>query len=543
MDIEQFCDPVLQPDTANGYIKSSTPSFIYFVFTITNNGNITDNFILNVNANLPPSAVNLTFSIQTLAGVPITQTGWLQPGESFSFLVRADCPGGTNPNLGNYSLLTASSTVCGNSDSSPIIINTYGGQISGDECDLQITKVSSVNPVTVGTNFTYTITVSNSGNEAEDVTLFDYLPSSLTYVSSTYSTSVAGATVSLAFNPGTNVLTGIYQKSPHHELRNGEYFEVNITVTPSCGATPEIQNHAIVTTSSEDLDYSNNDIFVTTQAESNITPPSISPAAPLLCSGQSITITASLAAAGYGYKWYDAPSGGNLLLTGNPYTTPVLIATTTYYAAIYNLLDTVCESARIPVVITVFSVPVVDVNPENDTVCENETATFSILATGTNPLSCKWQVDTGSGFTDIINGGIYSGATTSTLIITGVPAAMNGYLYRCLVQSGTCGYLTTSNTATLLVNENPLVSVNSAVKCENDPPVIIAATIMQPGTYSYVWTVPSGATNPGNVASFSATVAGTYSVVVTNQSTLCSGSGSGTITVNLNPVTSAVYHF
>ena len=33
---------------------------------------------------------------------------------------------------------------------------------------------------------------------------------------------------------------------------------------------------------------------------------------------------------------------------------------------------------------------------------------------------------------------------------------------------------------------------------------------------NYVWTVPVGATNPGNVASFTSGIAGTYSVVITN---------------------------
>ncbi|WNM21948.1 hypothetical protein [Flavobacterium capsici] len=85
------------------------------------------------------------------------------------------------------------------------------------------------------------------------------------------------------------------------------------------------------------------------------------------------------------------------------------------------------------------------------------------------------------------------------------------------------------------VVQSPTVSVNSPSKCSNDPAVSITATVNPAGTYTYVWTVPQGASNPGNVASFNATVGGSYSVVVTNGSTNCSGSGSGTLTVNPSP--------
>ncbi|AEE51865.1 hypothetical protein [Haliscomenobacter hydrossis] len=45
----------------------------------------------------------------------------------------------------------------------------------------------------------------------------------------------------------------------------------------------------------------------------------------------------------------------------------------------------------------------------------------------------------------------------------------------------------------------------------------------------YVWTVPAGSNNPGNVASFSATVAGVYRVVMTDTNTGCSISAQGEV--------------
>lgn len=45
----------------------------------------------------------------------------------------------------------------------------------------------------------------------------------------------------------------------------------------------------------------------------------------------------------------------------------------------------------------------------------------------------QWQVDTGSGFVDIANGGVYGGATTATLTLINPPTSYASYKYRCVV--------------------------------------------------------------------------------------------------------------
>jgi gliding motility-associated-like protein len=71
-----------------------------------------------------------------------------------------------------------------------------------------------------------------------------------------------------------------------------------------------------------------------------------------ICSGMS----AKLSATGTNgtVQWYDAPSGGNLLATGNPFTTPALTTTTTYYAVD---VSGQCMSAVVPVTVTVSTTP------------------------------------------------------------------------------------------------------------------------------------------------------------------------------------------
>jgi gliding motility-associated-like protein len=71
------------------------------------------------------------------------------------------------------------------------------------------------------------------------------------------------------------------------------------------------------------------------------------------CPG-TITLQASGAASGQSYLWYDAPTGGTPLpgATTGSFTTPPLVASTTYYAVILN---GTCESARTAVTATILN--------------------------------------------------------------------------------------------------------------------------------------------------------------------------------------------
>jgi uncharacterized repeat protein (TIGR01451 family)/gliding motility-associated-like protein len=65
-------------------------------------------------------------------------------------------------------------------------------------------------------------------------------------------------------------------------------------------------------------------------------------------------------------------------------------------------------------------------------------ATFNVVPTtsGTGTaVNYQWQENSGSGFLDISNGGIYSGATTETLTVLVESASLNGNLYRVLIST------------------------------------------------------------------------------------------------------------
>lgn len=134
--------------------------------------------------------------------------------------------------------------------------------------------------------------------------------------------------------------------------------------------------------------------------------------------------------------------------------------------------------------------PTVDTDPTDSTLCVGDDATFSVEASGTT-LTYQWRVNTGSGFLNINNGGVYSNATTDELTITGATAAMDGYTYVCVV-TGACGSPVTSGVATLNVNTLPAITSqpsSSSIPAGGNTSFSVSAT----GTgLAYQWQVNTG---------------------------------------------------
>ena len=90
--------------------------------------------------------------------------------------------------------------------------------------------------------------------------------------------------------------------------------------------------------------------------------------------------------------------------------------------------------------------PTITTQPKNVEVKENETATFTVNAAGTEPLSYQWQkiTDNGSSWMDI------TGETNATYTIATTTTDMSGTQYRCVVKNSIDEV--TSDAATLTVS-------------------------------------------------------------------------------------------
>jgi hypothetical protein len=91
--------------------------------------------------------------------------------------------------------------------------------------------------------------------------------------------------------------------------------------------------------------------------------------------------------------------------------------------------------------------------PGNTTVLEGAAASFAVTTTG-SVMGYHWMVNSGSGFTPVSDGAVYSGSSSATLRILRASAAMNGYTYKVFIVPPTTQAVT-SNAATLTVNAPP----------------------------------------------------------------------------------------
>lgn len=137
-------------------------------------------------------------------------------------------------------------------------------------------------------------------------------------------------------------------------------FSMTVTPTKSANYSFEMQNSCGSTTV-------NTNVIV----DCGVTPTANNAA---ICTGQSAILTAS-GCTGSTYKWYSSATGTTILASNPSYTTPTLTSTNTYYVSCTTTNN--CESIRIPVVVTVNSIPTTPTVATPNPICLGQTATLT----------------------------------------------------------------------------------------------------------------------------------------------------------------------
>ncbi|GGG29402.1 PKD-like domain-containing protein [Pontibacter amylolyticus] len=169
--------------------------------------------------------------------------------------------------------------------------------------------------------------------------------------------------------------------------------------------------------------------------------------------------------------------------------------------------------------ITINPIPTVAVNSPS-TCAGTPVQVTATPVVGTAPFTYTWTVP--SGWT--------GPAPTTASFMTTVPGT-----YTVAVRDAKSCAMSTPVSTTVVVKELPTVTVNDVTVCAGTAATVTATPVDGVGPYRYTWTVPAGATNPGNVASFPTTVAGQYSVRI-QDSQSCSNSEAAVSTVTVNPI-------
>jgi hypothetical protein len=180
--------------------------------------------------------------------------------------------------------------------------------------------------------------------------------------------------------------------------------------------------------------------------------------------------------------------------------------------------------------LTVSQAPQITADPTSQTVNAGQTATFTVTATGTGPLSYQWQ----------LNGINITGATSSTFAKNNVQSSDAGN-YRVVVANSLGS--TTSAAATLTVNIAPSITTQPSSRTVN-PGSSVTFSVTATGTapLSYQWrkngTIIVGATlSSYSMSNVQQADAGNYTVVVSNVAGAITSS-TATLLVNIPPAIS-----
>ena len=249
------------------------------------------------------------------------------------------------------------------------------------------------------------------------------------------------------------------------------------------------------------------------------------------------TATFSVVAAGtapLSYQWQK--NGVNIAgATGASYTTPATATTdngSTFRVVVSNTVGSVTSNAATLTVTAAVVAPTITTQPANQTVTAGQTATFSVVAGGTAPLSYQWQK----------NGVNIAGATGANYTTPATATTDNGSTFDAVV-SNTAGNVA-STKATLTITAAAVVPTITTQPLNQTVAAGQAATfsVVAGGTapLSYQWQ-KSGVNIAGATASSYTTPAtattdsgSTFDVAVTNTVGTVTSSAA-TLTVNPAP--------
>jgi hypothetical protein len=260
------------------------------------------------------------------------------------------------------------------------------------------------------------------------------------------------------------------------------------------------------------------------------------PANQTVTAGQTATFTVVAAGtAPLNYVWQK--NGVNITgASSASYTTPATATSdsgSTFDVVVTNTAGTATSSAATLTVNPAPVAPTITTAPANQTVTAGQTATFTVLAAGTAPLSYQWQK----------NGANIAGATAASYTTAVMTTADSGSTFDVVV-TNTAGTVT-SAAATLMVNPAPVAPTITTAPASQTVTAGQTATftVVAAGTapLSYHWQKNgvniTGASSASYTTPATATTdsGSTFDVVVTNTAGTTTSSAA-TLTVNPAPV-------
>ncbi len=202
-----------------------------------------------------------------------------------------------------------------------------------------------------------------------------------------------------------------------------------------------------------------------------------------VASGQMATLSANVVGGNgtFAYAWFEGfePDVSHQVSTDNPYHTPPITETRNYWVKVTNACGNVTAAATVSVEQgPTCTAPVIATHPGNQTINSGATATLTVSASGSQPLSYQWYRAT-------------SNADTST------PVGFNSPQFTTPALTQTTSYwVKVSNDCGTAISNVATVTVTIPNDCPKPSFAIQPASfIPTPGTPTYLFAFATGATS------------------------------------------------
>ncbi len=475
----------------------------------------TSHYTLSVTATIQVSSGSL--SVTFTANNPVSGTGAIDLGQSVSLSYTPTIAGGKSPYSYQWFL---------NGTSISYKVGLSGTAVSGTAITY------SFDPTGTGT-YVFYLQISSSDNQASISSGLSIKVYSTPAISSQPSSSTidTGQTVALTatvsggtgtflwslLTSGGTLVTSSTGAAASYSFKPNSNSSYYFTFTDN-GVMPTATSVSLVST---------NTVTVTVYPDPTVTvlPVTIS-------SGLTATLTATASGGskiGYSFKWYSNQGLTTLLYSGNPFSTPALTVSTTYYVTVSDSTGFVSAPASaIVTVVGSLTSSSLTISPTSTDVGIASSVTVSTGA-GVAPYSYTWTV------TLYPSGSASGDYTTSRNKVTFTQAGVYSVSVTVRDSSGQSA----SISKVITVDPVPSITLSPTSATIDVGASITFSNSSSGGTspFTYGWGYPTGAgvTQNGNQFTFSNT--GTFTIkLYLNDTVGASGVSTASITVNNQPV-------